>query len=132
MAKRKMNRPKKNEYFHVKSYYFGTTVGNSFWRRYKLDNFYERGFGELVLTRENLTFRRYLSIEPITIPTRAISSKTYGHGHAAKISAQMVLKVHWQKDGEELVSGFASTKNPKELLQWQRMIFKNIMKSEKN
>jgi hypothetical protein len=37
------------------------------------------------------------------------------------------MKVHWNHEGEELVSGFASIKDPKQLMQWERLIRK-VMK----
>jgi hypothetical protein len=124
MAHKKRAKGKIHEYFRSKTYYFGSTIGNNFWRRYKAEHFKDRDYGELWLTRKGVHFRRYFQMEPFLIPTRAISQISYGFGHAGKPSARMVLKIHWLKDGEELVSGFASVKNPQELLQWEKLINK--------
>ena len=126
MAKKRMGKSR-SELFHTKCYYFGTTQGNSFWHRYKKKGLYERGFGEFWLTKTSLNFRLYFTLEPIKISSRNITGITCGYGHAGKISLRPVLKVHWKSDDLELVSGFASTKDPKELVQWERML-KKVMR----
>jgi hypothetical protein len=123
MAKRKRNITKQ-EIFHSKAYYFGTTKGNSFWKRCKTEELFERGLGELWLTRDTLYFRRYLTIDPIKIPTRAITSISYGYGHAGKLSAQLVFKVHWSRKDFDLTSGFSTVKKSNEFIQWERSIKK--------
>jgi hypothetical protein len=120
----KGNKSKKSEYFRSKTYYFGSTVGNNFWRRFKDDEFKDRDYGELWLTRNGVHFRRYFQMDPFVIPVRSISQISYGFGHAGKPSARMVMKIHWLKDGVELVSGFASIRNGQELLQWEKLIKK--------
>lgn len=101
-------------------------MGNKFWSRYKDKKFYERGLGELWLTRNELNFRLYLTLDPIKIPTRAIHGISFSHGHAGKISSKLVLKIHWKMEDLDLVSGFSSIKNPNELLQWERLLRKVI------
>ncbi len=125
MAKKRKGKLR-SELFHTKCYYFGTTRGNSFWRRYKENGLFERGYGEFWLTKTCLYFRLYFTLVPIEITTRKITGLSYGYGHAGKISPKLVLKVHWKSDDLELVSGFASTKDPKELAQWERMLRKVI------
>ena len=118
----------KAELFKGKTFYFGSTYGNHFWRRYKVGDLKERGYGELWLNRDGLNFRRYFKLEPNRIPIRSITNITYGFGHAGRPSARLVLKVHWTYKGEELVSGFASIKDPKQLVQWERLIRKTMSK----
>ena len=105
-----------------KGYYFGTTIGNSFWRRYKKDNLFARGNGEIWLTRTTLYFRRYLTMNPIKIPTKAIIKITMGHGHAGKLSMAPTVKIHWLKEGETVVSGFIISKEIQELIRWQKKL----------
>jgi hypothetical protein len=127
MAKKRKGKLR-SELFHTKCYYFGTTHGNSFWRRYKKKELYERGFGEFWLSKTELNFRLYFTLEPIKISSRNIITLSYGYGHAGKISFKPVLKVHWKTGDLVLVSGFASTKDPKELIQWEKMLRK-VMKA---
>jgi hypothetical protein len=115
------------ELFKGKTQYFGTTYGPHFWRRYKKGLLKDRGYCEIWLTRKGLYFRFYFTLEPVFIPIRSISEISYGFGHAGRPSAKVVLKVHWNHKGEELVSGFASIKDPKQLMQWERLIRK-VMK----
>ena len=107
-----------------KGYYFGTTIGNRFWRRYKDNNFFTRGDGEIWLTKPVLYFRRYFTMNPIEIPTKAIFKITMGHGHAGKLSMAPTVKVHWIKDGETIVSGFLISKDINELIRWQKKLQK--------
>jgi hypothetical protein len=127
MARRKRN-ISKPELIHCKAYYFGTTKGNSFWKRLKDGELAERGYGELWLTKDALYFRRYLTLKPIEIPTRNIQDTSAGFSHAGKISGKAVFKVHWNKDGQDFVSGFSSVKNQKEMVLWDRML-KKVLKN---
>ena len=123
-SRKRGRKSKKPELFRSKTYYFGTTLGTSFWRRYRDDEFEERGYGELWLTRNGLNFRRYFQMEPLIIPARSITDLGLGYGHAGKPSARMVLKIYWKKGEIELVSGFSSIKNVQELIQWKNLIEK--------
>lgn len=109
----------KKELIRSKIYYVGTSVGNRFWHRYTDDDLYERGFGELWLTRNTLYFRRYLTLKPFAIPTKAIFKLSAGHIHAGKISLSPVMKIHWTKDDRELVFGFSIPKRVEEYMRWQ-------------
>lgn len=122
---------KKSELIRSKVFYFGTSIGDSFWRRYKVEEWLERGFGELWLTNKELNFRRYLTLEPVTfkIPTKAIKNIGTGHAIAGKISLPPVMKIKWIRDEETLVSGFSIPKKVDELRQWQLKLQK-MMKAK--
>jgi hypothetical protein len=128
MAKKKQN-PAKNKLVQGKGYYYGTTLGSSFWRRYKDDNLLMRGDGEIWLSRDALYFRRYFTLEPIRIPTRAITKIRIGHAHAGKLTLAPIVKIHWIKADFELVSGFLISKDINELLLWQRK-FQKVIKAK--
>ena len=130
MAKRK-NKPRTNrgELISGKGYYYGTTLSSSRWRRYEGNDLFERGYCELWLTRDALYFRRYLTMEPVKIPTKAITNLTTGHSHAGKFTLALIIKIHWSKSDKELISGFMISRDPKELMQWQRK-FQKVLKAK--
>jgi hypothetical protein len=116
------------ELIRSKVLYYGTTIGNNPLSRYKEDDLYDRGFGELWLTKKILYFKRYLTMTPFEIRTSSIRKVSVGHGHAGKITLELVLKIHWIKDGQLLVSGFAIQKRQEDLLRWQKRLMKVLMK----
>ncbi len=124
---RKGSKLGKDDLFRSKTYYYGTTIGTGFWRRYKEGKLKDRDYGELWATRKGLFFRRYFTMEPIKISAHAIEDLSFGYGHAGKPALRTVLKVHWRSNDTLLVSGFASTKNTAEVLEWEKQI-KKIMK----
>jgi len=128
MAK-KTQKQLKNALIHGKGYYYGTTIGSSFWRGYKNDNLFMRGDGELWLTRDVLYFRRYFTLDPIKIPTRAITKIRVSHSHAGKFTLAPIVKIHWVKAEQELVSGFLISKDNNELLLWFRK-FQKVIKAK--
>jgi hypothetical protein len=121
MARNRKAKEKK-ELIRSKVYYYGTTEGNRSWSRYKENDMFDRGFGELWLTRRTLYFRRYLTMEPFEIPVKSIVKLSSGHFHAGKFSIPKLLKVHWLKDDQELVMGFSMPKKLEELMRWQKKL----------
>jgi hypothetical protein len=117
-----MAKDKKKELLRSKVYYYGITIGDKFFSRYEEDDMFDRGFGELWLTRQTLFFRRYLSLKPFEIPTKAIFKLSFGHGHAGKIAISPIMKIHWRKDDQELVFGFSAPKNVTDLMRWQKKL----------
>ena len=114
----------KNELFRCRVHYYGTTIGNSFWKRYKDDEFFFRDDGELRLTRTSLYFRRYLTLKPIKIPIKKVRAISTGRGHAGKFTLKPVFKIHWLRDETELVSGFSIYGTLKDILNFQRKLIK--------
>ena len=119
---RKKRNADRNELIRSKVYYFGTSVGDSSWNRYKEDDMFDRGFGELWLTRKALFFRRYLTMEPFEIPVKSITKLSSGHFHAGKFSIAKMMKVHWSKDDAQLVLGFSLPRKLPEVMQWQKKL----------
>jgi len=122
---------KKNELIRSSVHYFGTSLGGGFFGRYKAEKFYERGSGELWLTNNALYFRRFLTMDKFAfkIPINAITDISSGHAIAGKISLPPILKIHWEKDDETLVSGFSIPRKVAELSQWQLKLTK-VMKAK--
>ncbi|WP_455393121.1 PH-like domain-containing protein [[Eubacterium] cellulosolvens] len=112
---------KRKEFIRSRVYYYGTSVGNNFFRRYKAEDFSERGPGELWLTQKALYFRLFLTMDEFAfkIPVKAIFHISTGHALAGKISLPPILKIHWTKGEEKLVTGFSTPKKMEELRQWQ-------------
>ena len=98
-------------YQQQNGHYLGTEISNSWWRRYKEDNYFMRGTGTYWLDGENIYFLRKLTKEPIKIPYESIKKATIGRWHAGKWTGRPIVKVHWEKDGKELSSGFAVSKD---------------------
>ena len=123
MSKRKHGKETK-EIIRSKGFYSGTTVGNSFLRMYKEDESQDRGYAEIYLTRNMLVIRRYLSLKPLEIPTRAISRVSFGHFHAGRPALRPIMKIFWVRKGQELVTGFIikDSTRPDVLLSWQRKL----------
>lgn len=89
--------------------YIGTEIDEKWWRRYKENGFFMRGNGEGELTADGLSFRRYLTKDPLIIPYRNITNITFGSWHAGKwLAGQKAMKLHWHCEGDtrKLCSGF--------------------------
>ncbi len=112
-------------------HYYGTSLGGGFFNRFKAEKFYERGSGELWLTNKALYFRRFLTTDEFAfkISINAITGISTGHAVAGKISLPLILKIHWRKDEETLVSGFSIPKKMDELRQWHWKLTK-VMKAK--
>jgi hypothetical protein len=110
---------KKSELIRSKVFYYGTSVNNSFWNKADDADLAETGYGELWLTGKILNFRLYLTTDPVQIQTKAITHISMGHTHTRKFSMAPILKIHWTREGETMVSGFSMPKRIDELRQWQ-------------
>jgi len=121
MSKRK-SKKEKDVLYRNKEYYYGTSLNNNFWKKYKFENYSERGYGEFWLTRNKIYFRQYLTIEPIIIPIREITKIFSGHLHAGRITLKSILKIQWVKDDLILTSGFSLPNNILDMQRLQRKL----------
>ena len=108
------------------AYYFGTTLGRSWWRRYSDDGLLSRGNARVWVDAEGVHFKRYFLDGVILIPALAIREVFIGRWHAGKWIGAPVLKVAWQKGYEELVSGFAVSWRKSETRAWVEAIEKIV------
>jgi len=107
-----MNHQENPEIFKLIGGYIGTEIDEKWWRRYKENGFFMRGNGEGELTENGLSFRRYLTKEPLIIPYQNITAITFGKWHAGKwLAGKPVLKLHWRanEDTQNLCTGFYFT-----------------------
>jgi len=88
-------------------YYYGTTKGGSWWRRYSREGWLSRGNSEIWLHEDGLYFRRYLTKTVKKIPSQDMKAVSMGKWHAGKWTGAPVIKIVWITDGIELVSGFS-------------------------
>ncbi len=96
--------------------YFGTEIEEKWWKRYTKDKMLARGNGELSYNNKSIQFRRKLTHDPITIDFKEILEFKIGSWHAGQWGAgNDILKVIWVKDGKNLCSGFAVSKNSKNI-----------------
>jgi len=87
--------------------YFGTTVGGTWWHRYKEPPFFARGNGEFWLDDDGIGFVKTLTKHPITIAWGEITGVSLGRGHAGQWGAgRPVLKVRFNRDARDLEAGF--------------------------
>ena len=82
----------------------------------------DSGYGELWLTRHKLFFRRYLTLKPFGIPTKAIFKISFGHAHARKITISPIMKIHWHQDDQDLIFGFSIPKKVADLMRWHKKL----------
>jgi hypothetical protein len=73
-------------------YYYGTTKGNSWWRRYTGKGWLSRGNSDLVVDINGVHFRRKLANQWFSIPRSAITRISTGCGHAGKWTGAQLLK----------------------------------------
>jgi hypothetical protein len=100
-------------------YYYGTTKGDSKWRRYTGKGWLSRGNAELVVDINGVHFRRKLSKKWLSIPRSAITEiSTGGRGHAGKWTGAQVIRIRWTKDDQQLVSGFSVAYDKNEVQRW--------------
>lgn len=88
-------------------YYYGTTKGKSWWRRYTKDGWLARGNSEIWVDGNGVHFQRYLTKEIKSISLNDIIEITTGKWHAGKWMGTPIIKIAWRKQNLELVSGFA-------------------------
>jgi len=103
-------------------YYYGTTRGKSWWRRYTGEGWLSRGNSEVWVDGEGLHFRRYMTKETKHIPFHKITGVELGRWHAGKWTGLPVLKIHWRENGLELVSGFSFSRKREETNRWIQKI----------
>mgnify|MGYP003667421016 CR=1 FL=1 len=104
-----MNSEDNKEISKLTGGYIGTEIDEKWWRRYKENGFFMRGNGEGELTENGLSFRRYLTKDPLIIPYKNITGITFGKWHAGKwLAGKPVLKLHWTAEGDarKLCAGF--------------------------
>lgn len=87
--------------------YIGTTIGDAWWRRYNRHGFLARGSGRYWLDDEGFHFHRFLTKSPLTIPGVLIAATSLSTWHAGRWGGGApILRVHWRRDGLQLLSGF--------------------------
>ncbi len=109
-------------------YYYGTTIGASWWRRYSEKDWFSRGNAEIWVDKSAIYFQRYMTASAQNIPLISITGLTVGRWHAGKWTGAPVLKVVWRKGGMELVSGFAVSWSREETERWISLIRSIIRK----
>ncbi len=67
-----------------KAYYYGTTKGRSWWRRYSGEGWLMRGAGEMWLDNVGIHFTRYMTKKKLTIPLCDVEVLETGSWHAGK------------------------------------------------
>jgi len=113
-----------------KVYYYGTTKGKSWWRRYSGDGWLMRGAAELWIDDEGIHFKRLLTSSVQTIPFQDIQGIEFGKWHAGKWTGVDIVKIIWQKDGMTLVSGFSLSKKKEETQKYVQMIMERVNKQK--
>ena len=90
-----------------KGNYFGTEIDGKWWRRYRGPAFFARGNGEFSMDEEGIHFLKKLTSSPLTIRWDEATGATLGKGHAGRWAmGRPVLKIAFQRDGEDLEAGF--------------------------
>ncbi|MCP3887884.1 MAG: hypothetical protein GY702_03285 [Desulfobulbaceae bacterium] len=113
--------------FHLKkAYYYGTTKGHSWWRRYSGDGWLMRGAGEMWLDETGIHFTRYMTKKILTIPLADLKALETGRWHAGKWTGVEIVKVVWQHDGMVLVSGFSLAKHKDESQKYLQILREQI------
>ena len=103
-------------------YYYGTTKGNSWWRRYTKGGWFMRGNSEVWIEASDICFRRYLSRKIFKIPFEDIRDVTLGKWHAGKYAGAPVIKIAFMIEGESVVAGFSISRKKQETLKWMEII----------
>ncbi|MGM0689863.1 MAG: hypothetical protein ACQESO_09820 [Bacillota bacterium] len=90
-----------------RGYYLGTEIDQKWWRRYIKDGFFARGTGEYWFDKTAFYFHRHLTGGPIVIEFKDIIGVRIGKWHSGKwAGGKPVVKLLWEKDSEQLCSGF--------------------------
>ena len=112
-------------------FYYGTTVGKSWWKRYKQGGWFSRGNGEMWIDREGIHFHRYLTKDTKTIPLHAVKGVEIGRWHAGKWTGAPVIKITWEEGPLELVSGFSISWKRQETERWVAELRKLLAEVER-
>lgn len=93
-------------------HYLGTSIGEKWYRRYRKDGFLARGLGRYWCQDGELHFRRFFLKTPIIIPLRSVTEVLRTAWHAGRwAGTRRIIVLVWQKDGEELRSGFVFSRS---------------------
>lgn len=88
-------------------HYVGTTIGDTWYRRYREDGFLARGLGRYWCEDGALFFRRFLVRTPVVIPLHLVTDVYVTNRHAGRrVRSPRIIVLVWENDGEELRSGF--------------------------
>ena len=105
-----------------KAYYYGTTIGRSWWRRYSGSGWLARGRGKMWADEGGIHFKRSMTSTQLTIPFTAIESLEAGKWHAGKWTGVEILKVVWKSGDQILISGYSLAKRRDEANKYRAMI----------
>ncbi len=103
-------------------YYYGTTIGNSWWRRYTEKDWFSRGNAEIWVDNDGVHFHLYMTRAVRSIPAASITGIRIGKWHAGKWTGAPVIKIAWKKGGTALESGFAVSWSSEETDRWISVI----------
>jgi hypothetical protein len=96
-------------------HYLGTEINERWWRRYGRDGFLARGNGKYWFDEDELCFLRYLTSEPLKISYDEIENISTGTWHAGRWNlGRPIVKLHWERNGMQLSSGFVVGKDQRE------------------
>jgi hypothetical protein len=96
-------------------HYLGTTIAGKWWRRCSRDGLLARGIGEFWIDPSALFFRRYLTKVPIVISFSDVLDVKVGKWHSGRwAGGAPVVKVVWNKAGNDLSSGFVLSRDARE------------------
>lgn len=90
-----------------RGHYLGTEIEEKWWKRYRKDGFFARGFGEFWCDEGAFYFSRYLMTRPLIIPFEKILGFQIGAWHAGRWSVgRPIIKISWRGPEGSLSSGF--------------------------
>ena len=95
-----------------RGHYLGTEIDEKWWKRYRKNGFFARGYGEYWFDEEAFYFSRYLMMKPLVIPFKGILGFRLGSWHAGRWSAgRPIIKIFWSNLEEDLSSGFVLSRD---------------------
>jgi len=74
-----------------RGHYLGTEIDEKWWKRYREDGFFARGFGEFWCDEGAFYFSRYLMMRPLIIPFDKILGFQIGAWHAGRWGSGALL-----------------------------------------
>ncbi len=106
-------------------HYLGTEIDNLWWKRYRGEGFLARGNGTYRFDPLAFCFLRYLTSSPICILYKDIHMLELGTWHGGRWNlGRPIVKIHWEKDGQRLCSGFAVAKDKQESISFVQSVEK--------